>query len=771
VEVRRNMSSVRHTPGSGIRRPATIDISSTARLYGPVWQGTRIICFFTFSVFASLYFFSFFPEDYKLAWNNFLVQPILFIGFVVSWMAIGDIRRSIGTGYCLIYVVFALYWTFVFLSAVSNPAVLDVTSREFPDIRWDTSLRTILGPQGPVLALSGLLGLVALWSVVMAIAALQLRYQRLPGLGLTIPEIDKEVQWEIVKSGDAPNMLRLLNWSRWQGILLGVLAGAVFLFPLFLLERGAGFWSMGQSLYVLPIVILVEMFLWRRARSLLAPDAKFVLKNDTRPPVLLLRSFKDDRAAVMPNALWRRIVLLFSLGQFESVKKRLEEVAAVVLHSLGPFIAVANLRSKVSQLGAFRAKLEDDEWQHFVLQQIQTSRLIVKIASKSLSGTWELQQACKKNALRKMLLLFPPKTDEELLVLWDHCSNALQDTPWHAAMVATDIKGALAVQFVDGGSIRIIRSNKQRERDYSLAILIGLYAILREDVTELPVGQHRCWGFTAALNRCKRIREWGLFCPDHSRQPFAWALIVFVILTSLALLSSAYLAGPQTGHLEADTAALRTLAKLLTSPNSDEPSRLLQSYKRDTFATVVQLRGTVTYPEGNLVFTLGCGFKPNAAGEGFIPNPDFNYPYFAFRSKEGGIAQLWLEKVKDGQAYRQIALLGTANNDIGVKIVSSDGKGGTLFLECPDTTLAQTTEYKLGERGCVRSYNSPSEVATFTLPTIELLQRVYGDDLCNKQIDYEGIRGVSPNTSEVKMQEQNGKSSAFWLRASESVNK
>jgi len=185
----------------------------------------------------------------------------------------------------------------------------------------------------------------------------------------------------------------------------------------------------------------------------------------------------------------------------------------------------------------------------------------------------------------------------------------------------------------------------------------------------------------------------------------------------------------------------------------------------------VQLSGTVTYPEGNLVFTLGCGFKPNAAGEGFIPNPDFNYPYFAFRSKEGGIAQLWLEKVKDGQAYRQIALLGTANNDIGVKIVSSDGKGGTLFLECPDTTLAQTTEYKLGERGCVRSYNSPSEVATFTLPTIELLQRVYGDDLCNKQIDYEGIRGVSPNTSEVKMQEQNGKSSAFWLRASESVNK
>ncbi len=53
----------------------------------------------------------------------------------------------------------------------------------------------------------------------------------------------------------------------------------------------------------------------------------------------------------------------------------------------------------------------------------------------------------------------------------------LQNTPWYANMIDVNLCGVLAAQFLDNGRIAIIRSKSRRERDYDIALSVGLYSI------------------------------------------------------------------------------------------------------------------------------------------------------------------------------------------------------------------------------------------------------------------------------------------------------
>jgi hypothetical protein len=505
-------------PPSSAAPSVPADVSLHARLYGHVWRTSRTICVLAFIFFVAFYYYTVVPSAFELAGPTVLAEPFLLAGCVVCWRATGNIRLGIASWLCFLYASFALFLAGTLVRGILNVELIDQISRLHPDQQYDTWLRGGLGPHGPVLYHLGQMGLATLLLAWGAISAIRLRFQNVPGTGATILAIDNVVRREMASSGDAPRLLRLMNRSRGRGVLFGVLAGVVLLLPLFLPGREASMPSTGWRFehaipmwvawltvfftdrwYAFLVCFPVALYLWRLAKGFLMPRAELVLEEDKRLPLLFLRSYKDDDAAVPANDLWRR--LLFR-------KRRLEEVTAMCLSRLGPFITVGNpydtdpasgagtilervrswWRKRLSgggqnlKLGAYRTLFGEEVWRGRMLAWIKDSRLIVLVAGKTPSVNWELRQACSENALGKVLLLFPPGTDADMAARWRSATEILEDTPWHAAMVDTDVRGALGATFRHDGGISIIRSGAKRERDYDLALRVGLHALLSQRI-------------------------------------------------------------------------------------------------------------------------------------------------------------------------------------------------------------------------------------------------------------------------------------------------
>src|SRR5262245_56226653 len=132
-------------------------------------------------------------------------------------------------------------------------------------------------------------------------------------------------------------------------------------------------------------------------------------------------------------------------------------------------------------LGAFRATFPENEWQKHVLQWMDTSSIVVLIAGETDSVVWELRQAYAKGAWRKVRLLLPAVNDDDVMRRWQRVTETLIGTPWHATMLQSQPRSVLAALFLDGGEIALIRSYARRERDYDIALRIGLFVILASD--------------------------------------------------------------------------------------------------------------------------------------------------------------------------------------------------------------------------------------------------------------------------------------------------
>src|SRR5687768_5026456 len=85
------------------------------------------------------------------------------------------------------------------------------------------------------------------------------------------------------------------------------------------------------------------------------------LRSDRRPPILFLRSFKDDSFGNRLREDWRTP----------------EELLVSVLGATGPVVAVGMPKEKLPILGAVRLYFEDDEWQKQVSALMKMSRLVV----------------------------------------------------------------------------------------------------------------------------------------------------------------------------------------------------------------------------------------------------------------------------------------------------------------------------------------------------------------------------------------------------------
>jgi hypothetical protein len=263
--------------------------------------------------------------------------------------------------------------------------------------------------------------------------------------------------------------------------------------PLFGSDRESFF--VQSTVGLLQTVAFILLF---NARAYFHPSAASLLEKDVRKPVLLLRSFSDDREnafwATKRRAGWGGIVELARVAD-PSLEARL----ASQLAHIGPFIGVGDPTDPLPAIGAARVNLGEADWQSQVAHWIDESTLLILFQGRSHWIDWELKEVISRNAVGKLLVCLPEisklkreidenaspfstdnafsfSTDMEVRLI--RLRDTFSDTLWTGALNSlADAKTLRAMVFIGGGSIFVVRSHSRSRNAYHLAALIALWKL------------------------------------------------------------------------------------------------------------------------------------------------------------------------------------------------------------------------------------------------------------------------------------------------------
>lgn len=163
------------------------------------------------------------------------------------------------------------------------------------------------------------------------------------------------------------------------------------------------------GLAVVPPLSLARWMILRGKR-LAAKRAEDVLAEDRRPPVLYLRSFKDEDADKGLSGVVRSGAATGARPLSESViawGTREQEALAVLLRQVGPYVAVGKPGEPFPEVGAARMYLPDDQWQARVAQLIDEARLVVVRAGATEGLRWEVGQLVRRARPTSLLFVLP----------------------------------------------------------------------------------------------------------------------------------------------------------------------------------------------------------------------------------------------------------------------------------------------------------------------------------------------------------------------------
>jgi hypothetical protein len=198
-------------------------------------------------------------------------------------------------------------------------------------------------------------------------------------------------------------------------VIAGVLFAAAVVAPIVMVATnggdadGRGIAIIG-SLFALPGVLFLI-----RSRKYRSLSANEVLENDPRPPVIYLRSFKDDKGAGHPLGIFRgsnikyfwHWIFGFYNGPHELMGRSEEEILAQVLGTVGPVVAIGRPGEKLPQLGAARVYVEDAVWQEKVHEFLDRAALVVLRLGKTEGFWWEVEQSASRLDPRRLVFLVP----------------------------------------------------------------------------------------------------------------------------------------------------------------------------------------------------------------------------------------------------------------------------------------------------------------------------------------------------------------------------
>ena len=149
-----------------------------------------------------------------------------------------------------------------------------------------------------------------------------------------------------------------------------------------------------SSLWSLLCLFIGSGLMW--GRKFLQKSASKVLLEDKRPPVIYLRSFKDDKVTSHP-------ISESGMPLFYTE----EEYLVDVLNEFGPCVAIGQPGEKLPELGAARMYLDNNIWQDKVREFLAASQLIVLRAGNTQNFLWEVEQSARSLRPEHIVILIP----------------------------------------------------------------------------------------------------------------------------------------------------------------------------------------------------------------------------------------------------------------------------------------------------------------------------------------------------------------------------
>ena len=161
----------------------------------------------------------------------------------------------------------------------------------------------------------------------------------------------------------------------------------------------------GQVLGSLPFAFigaLIAARLYRSARRSAVLSAVELRASRPEPPVLYLRSFRDDDLRVRARATNGRSFL----ERLAAIS--FEEVLTDHLWRYGPVVSLGHPRETKLPLGAARTYADSGEWRRTAEELMASAALIVLVAGRSEGLAWELETIVRRGFIGKMVIVFPP---------------------------------------------------------------------------------------------------------------------------------------------------------------------------------------------------------------------------------------------------------------------------------------------------------------------------------------------------------------------------
>lgn len=153
------------------------------------------------------------------------------------------------------------------------------------------------------------------------------------------------------------------------------------------------------------MLIFAAVWALQTGRKLLTKDAKTVLEDDPRRPIVYLRPFDEDsrRTSMQPIGVrigGKKILLASKPASWE-------QKIAGAFDQIGPFVSVGAPGDKLAPLGSARMYLANDEWREQVEMLVRNAAAIVLQPEASEGTRWEVKKVSKWVDPRRVLVLVP----------------------------------------------------------------------------------------------------------------------------------------------------------------------------------------------------------------------------------------------------------------------------------------------------------------------------------------------------------------------------
>jgi hypothetical protein len=222
------------------------------------------------------------------------------------------------------------------------------------------------------------------------------------------------------------------------------------------------------------------LILGRRRSALTATELR---AHDSRPIILVLRSFGDDQMEVKA----RRLRFSFADNHYYLRGVTLERVLTEHLSPYGPVVAIGEPGETLPPLGAARDQVAGESWRETVARWMREARLIVLIVSATDGLRWEFGRLCGLGLLQKTILLLPPVAQSERRSRY----AGLTAPEAAAARLAPEASAehALAILWGRDSTPVVLRARQQHEWAYQVALNIAGHLLSRTPSESLAAAQ------------------------------------------------------------------------------------------------------------------------------------------------------------------------------------------------------------------------------------------------------------------------------------------